>query len=156
MWSPRQQIEFLGFKLDAQTMTISLPAQKLMAMLRTTRRLAEKTQAPLRKTSQILGIMVATHPAILPVPLHYRHLEKIKAHYLSHGFAFDDLVPLNEDIQSDLKWWIQEASFYKGLPLQITHWDLTIVSDTSKQSWGANCQGTNTGDHGQLQSNWNI
>ena len=84
-------------------MTISLPAQKLMAMLRTTRHLVEKTQASLRKISQVLGTMVARHPAILPAPLHYRHLERTKAHYLSHSFAFDDLVPLNEDIQSNLK-----------------------------------------------------
>ena len=89
--------------------------------------------------------MVATHPAILPVPLHYRHLERIKAHYFSHGVAFDDLVPLNEDIQSDLKWWIQEASSYNGQPLQITHWDLTIESDTSKQDRGPAAKGQTQG-----------
>ena len=126
-------------------MTISLPAQKLTTLLRTTRHLAEKTQASLRELSQVLGTMVATHPAILPTPLHYRHLERTKTHYLSRGIAFDDLVPLNEDIQSDLKWWIQEANSYNGRPLQITHWDLTIESDASKHGWGASCQGTNTG-----------
>ena len=51
MWSPRQQIEFLGFRLDSKTMTISLPAQKLTTLLRTTRHLAEKTQASLREIS---------------------------------------------------------------------------------------------------------
>ena len=145
MWSPRQQVEFLGFRLDSKTMTILLPAQKLTTLLRTRRHLAEKTQASLREISQVLGTMVATHPAILPASLHYRHLERTKTHYLSRGVAFDDLVPLNEDIQSDLKWWIQEANSYKGRPLQITHWDLTIESNASKQGRGASCQGTNTG-----------
>ena len=85
--------------------------------------------------------MVATHPAILPAPLHYRHLESTKTHYLSCGVAFDDIVPLNEDIQSDLKWWIQEANSYNGRPLQMTHWNLTIESDASKQGWGATAKG---------------
>jgi len=52
---------------------------------------------------------------------------------------------LIENIQSDLMWWIQEANFCNGQPLQITQWNLTIESDVSKQGWGASCQGTNTG-----------
>ena len=48
------------FSLDSNAMTISLPSQKLTAMLRTTRHLAEKTQTSLREISQVLGIMVAT------------------------------------------------------------------------------------------------
>ena len=39
-------------------------------MLRTTRHLTENTQASLREIFQALGAMVATHPAILPAPLH--------------------------------------------------------------------------------------
>lgn len=89
--------------------------------------------------------MVAAYPAILPAPLHYRHLERTKSYYLNQGFSFDDPVTLNEDIQSDLRSWIQEASSYNGRPLQISHWDLTIEFEASKQGWGASCQGTNTG-----------
>ena len=134
----------LGFSLDSNAMTISLPSQKLTTMWRTTRRLAEKTQTSLREISQVLGTMVA-HPAILPAPLHYRHLKSTKLYYLSCGYSFDDAVPLYKDIQSDLRWWIQVASSYNGRPLQISHWDLTIESDASKQGWGASCQGTNIG-----------
>ena len=141
MWSPRQQIEF---SLDSNAMTISLPSQKLMTMWRTTRCLGEKTQTSLREISQVLGTTVA-HPAILPAPLHYRYLESTKSYYLSCDYSFDNPVPLNKDIQSDLRWWIQEASSYNGRPLQKSHWDLTIESDASKQGWGASCQGTNTG-----------
>jgi len=142
---PEQQIEFLGFILDSNMMTISLPPQKLGSLLKSTKHLAEKMQTTLREISQVLGTMVASHPAILPAPLHYRYLERTKTFYLSHGFSFDSSVPMNKDIQSDLKWWIQEASSYNGRPLQITQWNLTIESDASKQGWGASCQGTNTG-----------
>ena len=89
--------------------------------------------------------MVAAHPAILPAPLYYRHLEWTKTIYSNRGHSYDNAVPISKDIQSDLRWWIQEASSYIGQPLQITQWDLTIESDASKQGWGASCQGTNTG-----------
>ena len=85
-WSPRQQIEFLGFTLDSNAMTISPPSQKLTVMLRTTKNLAEKTQTSLREISKILWTMVATHSAILTTPLYYRYLEGTKSYYLGCGF----------------------------------------------------------------------
>ena len=94
---------------NSLSMTNSLPALKLTTMLRATRHLAEKMQVSLREISQILGTMVATHPAILPAPLHHRHLERTKA----------------------------EASSYNSQPLQLTHWHLIIESDVSKQGLGA-------------------
>jgi len=60
----------------------------------------------LREISHVPGTMVTTHPAILPTPLHYRCLERTKTFYLFRGFSFDSSVPMNEDIQLDLMWWI--------------------------------------------------
>ena len=48
----------LRIYFESDTMTISLPFQKLMIALRI-RHLAEKTQATLREVSQVLGMMVA-------------------------------------------------------------------------------------------------
>ena len=113
-------------------MMISLPSQKLTSLVKSVRQLADGTQTPLREIAQVLGTMVATHPAILPAPLYYRQLEWTKTFYLNRGHSYDDTVPISEDIQSDLRWWIQEASSYNGRPLQITQWNLTIESDAFK------------------------
>ena len=126
-------------------MTISLPPQKVSLLLRSVRQLAQKSQALLRELSQMLGTMVAAHPAILLAPLYYRHLERTKMVFLSRGYSFDNLIPMNKDIQSDLRWWLQEASSYNGRPLLISQWGLTVESDASKWGWGASCQGTSTG-----------
>ena len=126
-------------------MTISLPSQKLASWVKSVRQLADGTKTPLRDIAQVLGTIVAAHPAILPAPLYYRHMEWTKMFYFNHGCSYNDTVPISKDIQSDLRWWIQEASSYNGQPLQITQWDLTVESNASKQGWGASCQGTNTG-----------
>ena len=127
-----QQIEFLGFNLDSKTMMISLPSQKLTSLVKSVWRLADETQTPLREIAQVLRTMVVAHPAILPAPLYYRQLEWTKTFYLNRGHSYDDTVPISEDIQSNLRWWIQEVNSYNGRPLQITQWDLIIESDASK------------------------
>ena len=50
MWSPISKTtdRVFGFTLDSNAMTILLPSQKLTAMLRTTKHLAEKTEILLR------------------------------------------------------------------------------------------------------------
>ena len=102
-------------------------------------------QTTVREISQILGSMVAAHPAILPAPLHYRQLERTKSFYLRQGWSFNDMVPVFPSMKSDLSWWIDKVRSFNGRPLQISCWDLTVESDASRSGWGASCQGVNTG-----------
>ena len=143
--SPSQQIEFLGFKVDSRKMTIALPTQKLVSLRCQARHMRAARQTTVREISQMLGSMVAAHPAILPAPLHYRQLERTKSFYLRQGWSFDDMVPVSPSMKSDLSWWIDKVRSFNGRPLQISCWDLTVESDASRSGWGASCQGVNTG-----------
>jgi len=73
---PSQVIEFLGFVLDSRVMTIALPNRKIH---KSTRRVLEEREVSTRQLAQLLGSMVAAHPAVLPAPLYYRHLERAKS-----------------------------------------------------------------------------
>ena len=61
----------------------------------------------------------------------------------------DDLIPINKNIQSDLRWWLQEASSHNGRPLLISQWELAIESDASKQGWGPAAKKRVLRDRGQ-------
>jgi len=143
--SPTQQIEFLGFKIDSHTMTLSLPTQKWSSLMSSAKHIRSKEEVTIRELSQLLGQMVAAHPANLPAPLYYRQIEKLKLSYLRQGYSFDHMMPISHGIKEDLSWWVTQAGSYNGRPLQITHWDVTIESDASMSGWGASCQGENTG-----------
>ena len=65
--SPTQQIECLGFNINSCSMLLSLPTQKLTSLNSSKHMMALK-EVTVRKLSQILGTMVAAHPAILPSP----------------------------------------------------------------------------------------
>jgi len=48
-----------------------------------------KENTSVREFSQILGTIVAAHPAILLAPIHYKHLEIAKTLHLRRGFSYD-------------------------------------------------------------------
>lgn len=143
--TPSQIIEFLGFQLDSVNMKISLPASKLHALRKLARRMKRTRETKVQEIARLLGTMVAAHPAILPAPINYRHLELAKSQALRRGLSYDSVVPVTAEMMTELQWWAEESPHHNGRPLQITRWDLTIESDASKMGWGASCQGISTG-----------
>ena len=149
--SPTQELEFLGFLLNSHNMTIALPTHKLHAVKKMARRMANQRRTTLRELASLLGMMVAAHPAILPAPLHYRHLESAKSWALRSGNTYEADLEIDPNMESDLRWWLNNSCQHNGRPLQIVQWDLTIESDASKKGWGASCQGVNTGGPWSVQ-----
>ena len=82
VFQPTQRLDFLGFVNDAQQMVISLPRQILHSLRSLARSILAQRRVTIRQLAQMLGMMTAAHPAIMPASLHYRHLEraKIQAH----------------------------------------------------------------------------
>ena len=72
---PTRLIEFLGFLLNSISMSISLPNRKVQQLVK---KLVQASQITTRSLAQLLRLMVAAHPAILPAPLYYRQLDKQK------------------------------------------------------------------------------
>ena len=148
---PTQELEFLGFLLNSHNMTIALPACKLHAVKKMARRMANQRRTTLRELASLLGMMVAAHPAILPAPLHYKHLESAKSWALRSCHTYKADLEIDSNMESDLRWWLNNSCQHNGRPLQIVQWDLTIESDASKKGWGASCQGVNTGGPWSVQ-----
>ena len=95
--------------------------------------------------AQLLGMMVAAHPAILPALLHFRYLERARARALRKGLAYEAQLDVTHGMETDLAWWTQEMGQYNGRPLQIAYWDLTVETGAFGAGWGAFCQGVRTG-----------
>ena len=65
---PTQQIEFLGFNINSHSMLLSLPTQKLTSLENSLKHIMALKEVTVKELFQILGAMVAAHPAILPAP----------------------------------------------------------------------------------------
>ena len=129
---PDQVMEFLGFVLNSNRMSISLPNQKLRSLQSAASKLKHQGSGPVRQLAQVLGMMVVAHSAILPVPLHFRYLERARARPLKKGLAYEIQLEVSHGMETDLIWWIEEAGRYNGRPLQTAHWDLTVETDASE------------------------
>lgn len=61
------------------------------------------------------------------------------------GKGYKTNVPLSDDCQKDLQWWIDQMSNWNGPSIITPAPDLTITTDASLRGWGAVCQGRHTG-----------
>ena len=141
--SPTQKIEFLGFQIDSQRMI--MPQQKVKSLKQRARHLSRVSQLLVREIAQILGLMISVQPAILPAPLFYRNIERLKIRTLREQMSYDAKITMTEGAKSDLHWWASEMEKQNGCYIEILQWDMVLESNASKEGWGANNLGVSTG-----------
>ena len=90
-------------------------------------------------------INLTVQPAILPAPLFYRNIERLKIQALREQRSYDAKITLTEGAKSDLHWWASEMEKKNGRNIQILQWDMVLQSDASMEGWEANNLGVSTG-----------
>ena len=76
---PRQVMEYLGFLINSVEMTMALPEKKMKDLQDQCRQLLRSSKASARQLAALIGKMTAAVRAILPAPLQFRHLQRLKA-----------------------------------------------------------------------------
>ena len=67
-----------GFDLNSQDMTVALPEPKLWPLKKMATEMLGRQKTMAQELACLLRMMVASHPAILPAPLYYRLLDRLK------------------------------------------------------------------------------
>ena len=111
--SPTQELELLGFLLNSH-MIIALPAHKHHTVKKMARQMANQRRTTLWEQASLLGMMVAAHPAILPAPSHYRHLDSAKSKALRSGHTYGADLEIHPNMESDLEWWLSNSTQHNG------------------------------------------
>ena len=88
---------------------------------------------------------VATTLAVLPAPLHYRELQRLKIDQLKATQSFETRIPLNNKAKEELQWWSKMLNSWNGHPILPLTPDLVIETDASLLGWGAATQKLSTG-----------
>ena len=78
VWKPAQVIEFLGFLINSETMTIHLPEDKVQKVMKECRLLINKKSVTARELAHLIGLLTSTIPAVSVAPLHYRALQRLR------------------------------------------------------------------------------
>ena len=143
-------LEFLGFVVDTETMTISLPTHKLHSIQREISCLLSLRKVPVRNLACLIVTLVATKPAVWTGPLHYRALQDLKIQSLQQHPSYQRSMSLSQEAQADLQWWLSDLSSHCSATMLKLEASIVIESDASKSGWDAVCQGVATGGRWQV------
>ena len=139
---PSTQLEYLGFLINTQTMTIALPPAKISDLQKEASGLLKHSPVPTKSLERFVGKLVATKPAVYIAPLRYRALQSLK---VAATLAHQEQTVLSQEACKDLRWWISQLPAHCSSPLLRLEASTVITSDASIQGWGAVCQGVRTG-----------
>ena len=60
-----------------------------------------------RRLAHLIGLLTSLIPAVLPEPLHYRALQRLKGKAIRNSrHNYNAVITLDEDPVKDLDWWI--------------------------------------------------
>ena len=137
VFTPKQEIQYLGFIINSQDMEIQLTAEKKEEIKNSCINLLAKDVPSIKTVASVIGKLVAAFPAVQYGPLYYRTLEKDKTMALRKNFGhYDRKMQISLEAKHEINWWIDniDAAYSKilrGAP------DLEISSDASGLGWGA-------------------
>jgi len=142
---PTQEMEFLGFLVNSIKITLSLPIKKVQKIQKLCRQVLEYNTISVRKLSVLIGNLTASIQAVLPAPLHYRHLQSVKNQNLRVSLDYDSLVHLTSETKIELQWWINQLHNWNGRSMLAPQITVNIQTDASNQGWGAVCNNVRIG-----------
>ena len=138
---PTSCIQHLGFLIDSQSMTVSLPGDKLLRLTTLCNEMLSSDTVCVRKIAQATGLIVSSFLAFPYGQLHYRDLEMFKVWCLEQDPCYDRQVVLSSAARRELRWWLGKAHSSNGKLIGHilgidSHAD-DLFTDASKSGWGA-------------------
>ena len=123
-------------------MTLSLPMEKIDKIRKECRHTLNHQDVTGRQLAHIIGLMTSILPAVLPAPLHYRALQRLRVEALGRKKFpdYDKPVKLSLEAVEDLQWWINSLKDHNGRAIYPPEPSLVLESDASKKGWGAHCR----------------
>jgi len=136
---PTQVIEYLGFIINSQTMTISLTLKKKEKLKELCISILSKSKLLIRDVARLLGNFSASFIAVTYGKLHYRDLEREKILALRNNKGnFDRPIILTSIAKYDIDWWIDHIDSSNRV---ISHGnpEFVMTTDACNTGWGAVC-----------------
>ena len=143
--NPTQRIQYLGFEIDSVGMRISLPKEKVARIRQECQWALQQKSISIRDLTRLIGRLTATMQAVLPAPLHYRNLQRIKNQALRQFQDFSTVVILDRNAREELTWWQNNLENWNGKAMLEPTPDMIAETDASLLGWGAVSEGVRTG-----------
>ena len=135
--TPSQQMEYLGFLIDSEAMTISVPSKKVKILKKELHRFKNREDCSPREMASLLGKINAMADAVFPTRIHTSGLHQQKLKLLKEFGGWDCRAPLSPQATKDLEWWTTNILTMNGSSLLPVVPDIKAGTDASDFGWGA-------------------
>ena len=146
---PSKTIEHLGFIFDSQTMTISLPVEKISKIVGLVSSYLDKGGLTVMELQSLVGRLESVRPAVVLAALHYRALQRLLRPHLKLEKSGKSLfLSLTQGARRDLLWWKKLSTLSASAALRREPPNVQMAADASGLiGWGGHssrgefCQG---------------
>ena len=104
---PSQQIEFLGLKIDALTMTLTLTEENIEKVILKCQNLLSHSQTNVLELTKLIGLMSSTVQAILSACLKLRYLQEQQLQSLNQACSYQAKTVLKSLSKQELLWRVE-------------------------------------------------
>ena len=109
--TPIRVIDYLGFSINSNHMSVTLPKDKRLELIEGCMKLIEEQHPSIKQVASLIGKLVVAFPAVQFGPLHYQNLQCAKEQAVRlHTGHYDRPMQLPAEAIVDVHWWIMNIS----------------------------------------------
>ena len=117
-------------------MHVTLNNDKVHTIITECEHLIGKDNETIQNVNKVIGLFVATFPAVEFGLLHYHAMERQKTAALQENYGnFDSFMPITDNMKLELQWWVDNLPTQSREIVQKNP-ELTMTTDASNEGWG--------------------
>ena len=142
---PSQTMEFLGFIIDSNNMTVSMTTGKKQNIIDHCNKNLNNPNHSIRNIATLLGKFSSALIAVPMGKLHFKALERNKVASLRKNCGnFDITIHLGQAAKNDILWW-RDSIMPSYAPIVRENPSHVVTTDASSYGWGAVYKNETTG-----------
>lgn len=138
---PSQNFTFVGMNFLTDLDRVRVPLKRSAALVDLVQSFLQRPSVTAREFLALLGSLSAASTLVEFGRLFLRPLQfYLQDHWSQSDGALHDWIPILPELHSHLKWWLNLERFHKGVKLTPPVASLQLVSDASREGWGAHLE----------------
>lgn len=147
--TPTQDLEYLGMNLNLKKGIVKPSQERFNHLVTEIKNFHLGSSQPARKFLGLLGQMSACIDIVPWGRLFMRPIQLyLLSHWRPHKQDLDSMIPVCRTLLEHLSWWMMPNNVLKGMSLEIENPEAVMITDASKQGWGAHM------DNDQVSGSW--
>ena len=144
--TPSKMMEFLGFEINSEQMTIKLTMDKKKVILEMCENILSLQSVKIRTVAKLIGKFTSSFVGVMYGPLHYRYLEHDKVTALKFNKGnFNKTMSISEKGKIDIIWWKENIlGSYNHIGIGNPSPNMILTTDASNSGWGGTVLGQAT------------